>query len=93
MRKIGMNLKLVIFSPWMRIVLMAALIGIGIRFYPKTSGIKYDLLLWKSIILVGIASLLFNDSGVVALGTCLAYGFTYRLLDVERLTVTKELQE
>lgn len=91
LRKLSMNLRLVVYSPWMRIVLMAALIGMGIRFYLKTANLKYDRLIWTSIIITGLVALIVNDSGVVALGTCLAYGFTYRLLDVERLSFSQAI--
>jgi len=80
-RKIGMNLKLTMNSPWMRIILLALTLGIINKFVTKRSLVKEeDVLIWQALLVTGIAAYLFNDSGILAFATCLAYGFSVILL-------------
>lgn len=89
-RKLSMNLKLLVFSPWTRIVLLVVVLGMGLRYLlPRDELDEDDSLIWQSILVCGIAAELLNDSGIVALGTCLAYGFSYYCL---RNTANAELR-
>lgn len=79
-RKAAMNIKLFIFSPWARTILLALGIDCVFKCLIKERMIAPgDGLVWKGILVSGITALIINDSGVIALGTCLAYGYTYFL--------------
>mgnify|MGYP000897733089 CR=1 FL=1 len=81
LRKLAMNLKLLMYSPWTRIILLAlGLWGFLSLTGRSQRGIRNPLI-WSSILVSGIAAGLLNDSGVVAFGTCLAFGFTYYFYD------------
>jgi hypothetical protein len=80
-RKLGMNLKLMMLSPWARIVWLALGLGLVNRLIAKTGMVaKENALLWQGIIVTGIAAFALNDSGIVALATGMAYGFSYILV-------------
>lgn len=80
LRKLAMNLKLLMNSPWTRIILLAlGLWGLLAFSRRKQRVLRSNPLVWRGILVSGIAAALLNDSGVVALGTCLAFGFTYYL--------------
>lgn len=81
LRKLTMNFHLIVVSPWTRIIL-AAFLGAIILFI-KRDGFtgKVDPLIWNGIMVTGTAAFFLNDSGVVAFGTCLAFGFTYLLAE------------
>ncbi len=82
-RKLAMNLKLTIFSPWVRIILLGFLLGVINRIKTKQKMLTPENeLVWKAILISGIAAYLINDAGVLAFATCLAYGFTYVLLSI-----------
>ncbi len=79
-RKAAMNLKLLIYSAWTKTIMLALGIGILKRLTTKEIMVEArERLVWHSLLISGFAALLINDSGVVAFGTCLAYGFTYFL--------------
>ncbi len=79
-RKAMMNLKLLVFSPWTRTILLALGISCFLRFFSKEKMVAFsDRYVWNGILISGLAAFLINDSGVLAFGTCLAYGFTYLL--------------
>lgn len=78
-RKAAMNYKLIIYSAWTKIVLLAAVIVILNRLISKKLIDHREILVWEGLIITGFTAFLINDSGVVAFGTCLAYGFTYLL--------------
>ncbi|HOJ76564.1 MAG TPA: hypothetical protein PLZ08_00630 [Bacillota bacterium] len=79
-RKLGMNLRLFMVSSWTKIVLLAlGIIILLYKFFRKRMPLEVDDVIWQGILASGIAAAVFNDSGVVALGTCLAVGFTFRL--------------
>lgn len=81
-RKLNMNFKLLLFSAWTRIILLALVIGVGIHFgSPVKISNASKKLAWRSVLVAGIVAVCVNDSGVVALGTCLAYGFSDYLLN------------
>lgn len=83
-RKVAMNMKLFIFSSWTRIILLALIISCYIKLTLKIKLVTVEKqFVWYGILIVGIAAFLVNDSGVVAFGTCLAYGFTYLLSSIE----------
>jgi hypothetical protein len=80
-RKLGMNLKLMMLSPWARIVWLALGLGLINHFITKARMVSQDnTRLWQGILVTGIAAFVFNDSGIVALATGLAYGFSYLLI-------------
>jgi hypothetical protein len=80
-RKLTMNMKLTVFSPWMRIILLALMLGIVHRVVAKSKLAQpEDMILWKSILVTGMAAYIVNDAGVLAFATCLAYGFSFVLL-------------
>lgn len=80
-RKLSMNWKLTVFSPWMRIVLLALIMGVVHRLIIKTKLAQpEDRVLWKSIIATGLAAYMVNDAGVLAFATCLVLGFSFVLL-------------
>lgn len=79
-RKLGMNLRLFTVSSWTKIVILALVIIILIhKYFKQRMTIEADEVIWQGILVSGIAAALLNDSGVVALGTCLAVGFTFKL--------------
>jgi hypothetical protein len=81
LRKIAMNLKLTLSSPWIRIILLAFVLKVVQRWLTGRKIIlQEDTLVWKAILVAGICSYLVNDAGVLAFATCLAYGFSYILL-------------
>jgi len=84
-RKMGMNIMLIVFSAWSRLVaafIISAAVALKVgNVYRK---FKPFTLYWR-IILAGavsgtLAALLFNDSGVVAAGTSLIYLWALMLL-------------
>lgn len=80
-RKLTMNLKLTVFSPWMRIILLTLILGIIHRVVTKSKLAQpEDAVLWKSILVSGLAAYMVNDAGVLAFATCLVYGFSFVLL-------------
>ncbi|MGE5581574.1 MAG: hypothetical protein ACM3X9_03465 [Bacillota bacterium] len=80
-RKLTMNLKLTVFSPWIRIILLALALGIADHLLGRKNFAKAGTaLLWQSILISGVAAYLINDAGVLAFATCLAYGFSFVLL-------------
>jgi hypothetical protein len=92
-RKLAMNLKLTVFSPWMRIILLTLILGIIHRVVAKSKLAQpEDTVLWKSILVTGLAAYMVNDAGVLAFATCLVYGFSFVLLKFgERSLGTKEV--
>lgn len=83
-RKAVMNMKLFVFSSWTRIILLALIISCFIKLTTKIKVVAAGKqLVWKGILISGLAAFLVNDSGVVAFGTCLAYGFSYLLSSLE----------
>lgn len=86
-RKATMNLKLLVYSAWTKTILLALGICILKRLITKEKTVKVEeRIVWNSLFIAGFAAFLINDSGVVAFGTCLAYGFTYFLSrDEERV--------
>jgi hypothetical protein len=78
-RKAAMNYKLIIYSAWTKILLLAAVIVILNRLISKKLIDHREGLVWEGLVITGFTAFLINDSGVVAFGTCLAYGFTYLL--------------
>jgi hypothetical protein len=83
-RKAAMNMKLLIFSSWTKIIMLALIISCFIKLTLKIKLVAVGMqLVWYGILISGIAAFLVNDSGVVAFGTCLAYGFSYLLSSIE----------
>lgn len=83
-RKAAMNMKLFVFSSWTRIILLALIISCLIKLALKIRVVNSDKrLVFYGILISGLTAFLLNDSGVVACGTCLAYGFTYLLSNLE----------
>ncbi len=83
-RKLEMNLKLTGASPWMRIILLAAVSGVAYRilFRRDVAGPGETKMVLDAVLATGIAAYLVNDAGVLAFATCLAFGYTYILLRV-----------
>ncbi len=80
-RKIAMNLKLTLSSPWIRIILLAFILKAVQRWFTgRKMLLPEDKLVWQAILVAGVCSYLVNDAGVLAFATCLAYGFSYLLL-------------
>lgn len=80
-RKLTMNMKLTVFSPWMRIILLALGLGIIHRMVTQSKLARLeDIMLWKSVLVTGLAAYMVNDAGVLAFATCLVYGFSFVLL-------------
>ncbi len=80
-RKIAMNLKLTLSSPWIRIILLAFILKAVQRWLTgRKMLLPEDKLVWQAILVAGVCSYLVNDAGVLAFATCLAYGFSYLLL-------------
>jgi hypothetical protein len=78
LRKLEMNMKLVMNSPWTRIIGLTGLITITYRIVFKKNFVsKSGLDVWYAILLTGLAAFLFNDSGVVACATCLGFAFSF----------------
>lgn len=83
-RKAAMNMKLFVYSSWTRIILLALIISCFIKLTMKIKLLNVDKqLICYGILISGLAAFLVNDSGVVACGTCLAYGFSYLLSSLE----------
>lgn len=83
-RKAVMNMKLFVFSSWTRIILLALIISCFIKLAIKIRVVNSDQwLVCYGILISGLAAFLVNDSGVVACGTCLAYGFSYLLSNLD----------
>ncbi len=84
-RKLAMNLMLIKFSGWSRL-LLAYLASIGAVLWARRQRFRFDdLPLHMRVVLAGIVSgtaagLLFNDSGIVAAGTCFAYAWSLIML-------------
>ncbi len=80
-RKIEMDLKLTVFSPWMRIVLLALGVGVLNRLVIRKPLLQSgDRIVWQAVMASGLTAYLMNDAGVLAFATCLAFGFSYLLL-------------
>jgi hypothetical protein len=81
-RKLNMNIKLTRFSPWMRFVWLALAIGLCVRWIDRRHLIKTQntMGIWQPLLVTGVAAYLLNDAGVLALATCLAFGFSFILL-------------
>lgn len=80
-RKLAMNIKLTIFSSWMRIILLALGIGVVNRLVFRQTMLRdEDRLVWQATLIGGLTAYAVNDAGVLAFATCLAFGFTYLLL-------------
>lgn len=86
LRKIGMNMKLVRFSLWSRVLLIFLVLMVILYFYPAglmkkifslNPGFKIAL---GGIIAASVTSFLVNDSGVVAAACILLYGAVPLLL-------------
>ena len=82
-RKAAMNFKLIIYSAWTKTILLAGVITLFNRFIARKMVGNSKHLLWEGILVSGFTAFLVNDSGVVAFGTCLAYGFSYILSQFE----------
>ncbi len=81
LRKFEMEMKLSIFSPWMRVILLALGLGVVNRLVVRRALIHAEeRLVWQAILAAGLASYAVNDAGVLAFATCLAFGYTYMLL-------------
>ncbi len=81
LRKFEMEIKLSLFSPWMRIIFLALGLGIVNRLILKRALVQpEERLVWQAILAAGLASYAVNDAGVLAFATCLAFGYTYMLL-------------
>ncbi len=79
-RKLQMNFKLLLFSAWTRVILLAGLVSLVVKYYfKKNFGEEGERLLPAAILVSGGAAFFLNDSGVVAFGTCLSYGFSFLL--------------
>ncbi|TCL65274.1 hypothetical protein EDC14_101722 [Hydrogenispora ethanolica] len=80
-RKIEMDIKLTLFSPWMRIILLALGVGVVNRLILRQGLLREeDRIVWRAILVGGLTAYAMNDAGVLAFATCLAFGFTYLLL-------------
>lgn len=80
LRKVQMNLKLIRYTPWSRVFLLA-LLAIGILFYRPTGFLRnlyghfrpvYDAFL--AVLTGSLTALVWNDSGIVAAATTMIYG-------------------
>ena len=90
-RKLAMNLRLTVGSPWIRIILLVLTLGVVNRIVTKKPLARpEDILVWKSILITSLAAYLFNDAGVLAAATCLVYGFSMILLKMGREALLKE---
>lgn len=89
-RKLAMNFKLLIVSPWTRIIALMFSSIIILKLFIKERFVNKA---WYGVLGSGLAAFVFNDSGVVALGTCMAFGFNYylmKLIEHIKLTTSKE---
>lgn len=83
-RKMAMNLKLTLSSPWIRIILLAFILKAVQRWLTgRKMLLPEDKLVWQAILVAGTSSYLVNDAGVLAFATCLAYSFSYLLLKLD----------
>lgn len=81
-RKMEMNLRLIVFSPWIRIIYLTGLMAVINKVVTGISLVSLELRgLWYSILISGLTAFMVNDSGVVAFATCLAFGFSYIMLN------------
>lgn len=66
----------------MRITWLAIGVGLVYRLVYRTNLIKTETTrtVWRGILLTGVTAYLVNDAGVLALATCLAFGFSNVLL-------------
>jgi hypothetical protein len=84
-RKLAMNLKLMIFSPWARIVWLALGISIVNRLLTKKSLLSADTKrIGQAFLVAGLAAFAFNDSGIISLATGLAFSFSYLLIAFQK---------
>jgi len=84
-RKLLMNLKLSMVSPWSRLILLGMVLGVINRAVTTQKLIlPEDQPVWQALLTCGITAYLVNDAGVLAFATCLAYGFSYGLLKKTR---------
>lgn len=82
LRKLEMNLKLMANSPWARIIGLTVLIAVSYRLILRRNLIAGpQRMVWYAILGTGIGILLVNDSGVVAMGTCFAYSFSFIMIE------------
>jgi len=86
-RKIEMNIKLILYTNWSKVFLLA-LLSMSILFFKPRGFIQYLYQKHRSLyesfttVLVGsVAALLFNDSGIVAASTAMIYA-VYPLLSL-----------
>lgn len=92
-RKASMNLKLLLFSPWTRTILLALSTNCLFKYLVTERMVAIsERLVWKSILVSGVAAFMINDSGVVALGTCLSFGYTYFLSRFEERIFFNEVE-
>jgi hypothetical protein len=85
LRKLMMNLKLSVVSPWSRLILLWMVLAIINRAVTTQKLIlRKDQAVWQALLTCGITAYLVNDAGVLAFATCLAYGFSYGLLKKTR---------
>ncbi len=94
-RKAAMNLKLLVFSAWTKISLLAMGIIIlnRVTFKELKMVAADERIVWNAFFISGFVAFLVNDSGVVAFGTCLAYGFSYFLSRYEERVFERSNQE
>lgn len=78
LRKLMVNLRLLVFSPWSRVVLSALGIIIVLRCCKQLRALTPNAALtWYTMLTCAIAAELLNDSGIVAMGTYLAVALTF----------------
>jgi hypothetical protein len=81
LRKLEMNLKLMVFSPWARVVwLTLAMTTVNRLLTKKAFFFASTSRIGQAILIVGLAAFVFNDSGVVALATGLTFGISFLLI-------------
>jgi hypothetical protein len=80
-RKLEMNLKLMAISPWARIAWLALGLALVNRCLTKKPlFVTATKRLGPAMVITGLAAFAFNDSGIVAMATGLAFGFSYLLI-------------
>jgi hypothetical protein len=85
LRKLEMNLKLMAFSPWARIVwLTLGMTTVSRLLTPNALFSASTSRIGQAILIAGLAVCVFNDSGVVALATGLTFGISYLLIAFQK---------
>ncbi|HEY8463896.1 MAG TPA: hypothetical protein VIM29_07735 [Bacillota bacterium] len=80
-RKVAMNLKLLMVSPWARILWLGLGLAVVNRLVTKANLVNQKTrLLWDGILVTGCAAFALNDSGTVAVATGMAFAFSYLLI-------------